>query len=466
MVYLAATRLITLHARRGKGKAASMRERLEYAQNPDKTEQGTLVSSYECDPRTAWEEFLLTQQELDARGRPNTRSNVIAYQIRQSFRPGEITPEEANKVGYETAIRFTKGRHAFTVSTHTDRAHIHNHIIFNSASMDASGRWQNFHLSGKALQKLSDIVCLEHGLSVIEEHSHVRRKIEWPKRRTVRNRIRGDIDRCLEKNPKSMKALLEMLRSEGYEVRRGKYISLKNADQKNFIRLRSLGDGYTEEDLAEALARDMRDRKARDGNRHENADRPFSLMIDIEKKLREGKGPGYEHWAKSFNLKQTAEVLLFLQEHGVESMADLDAKTDRAVKHFHELSDEIRSCEARLKEIGALKKHIIDYSKTRDVYTAYRKAGYSKRFYEEHRAEIEIHKAAKAAFDRLGTKKIPKVRDLSAEYGEILAQKRKAYAAYKEAKEEMRNWTVAKKNVQMVLGEEEKKAREKEERGL
>ena len=165
---LAATRLIALHQNKGKSVAACLKSRTSYAQNPEKTAGGALVSSYGCSPLTVDEEFLLSKRQYEQSTGRSQKNNVIAYQIRQSFKPGEITPEEANKVGYELAMRFTKGKHAFIVATHTDRQHIHNHILYNSTSLDGSRKFRDFWLSGLAVQRLSDVICLEHKLSVIE----------------------------------------------------------------------------------------------------------------------------------------------------------------------------------------------------------------------------------------------------------------------------------------------------------
>ena len=164
---MAATRLIALHANKGKTISQCIRDRTDYAKNGEKTEDGFYISTYECDQETVTEEFMAAKREyLRKTGRANG-SDVIAYQIRQSFKPGEITPEEANKVGYEMAMRFTKGKHMFIVATHTDKAHIHNHIIYNSTDLECKNKFRDFWFSGIALQRLSDIICLEHGLSII-----------------------------------------------------------------------------------------------------------------------------------------------------------------------------------------------------------------------------------------------------------------------------------------------------------
>lgn len=179
---MAATRLIALHKNKGKSVAACLKSRTDYVQNPDKTEHGELISSYECSPLTVDEEFMLSKRQYELVTGRRQKSDVIAYQIRQSFKPGEITAEEANKVGYELAMRFTKGKYAFIVATHTDREHIHNHIIYNSTALDSIRKFRDFLLSGLAVQRLSDLICLEHQLSVIEIKPYrERQKRAWPR---------------------------------------------------------------------------------------------------------------------------------------------------------------------------------------------------------------------------------------------------------------------------------------------
>ena len=371
---MAATRLIALHQNKGKSVGGSIKDRLDYAQNPDKTKEGEYVTSYECNPATAWAEFVLSRNAYQQKYSREYKGDIIAYQIRQSFKPGEISPEEANQVGYETAMRFTKGKHAFTVSTHIDKAHVHNHIIFNAVSLNGEEKFRDFYLSGKALAKLSDTVCLEHNLSII--------------------------------TPRSRK-----------ERQRYDHAS---------------------------------------GHRSGNA-RPFDFLIDIEQKVREGKGVGYERWAKHFNNKQAAEVLIFLQENNVCSYKDLEEKAEAAWDKFDAFRETLREQEKQLKELGELKKTIITYVRTRDVYAAYKKGGYSKRagrkFYEDHRDEIIDHQEAKQTFDKLKKegKPIPKIQEISAEYDRILNEKREAYRQYKEAKTEMQTWQIAKKNMEMLL---------------
>ena len=216
---MAATRLIALHINKGKTVAQCLNERLDYSQNPIKTEKGELISSYACDPETAAMEFLLSKRQYQQVTGQEYKGNIIAYQIRQSFKPGEITPEEANRLGYELAMHFTKGNHAFTVSTHTDRAHIHNHIIFNSTTLDYSRKFKNFFFSGIALQRLSDIVCFEHGYSIIERKPYADRtkRTEYPKRHTVRNEIWSVLDDLIRRKPKDWEDFLQQHDIHSYE---------------------------------------------------------------------------------------------------------------------------------------------------------------------------------------------------------------------------------------------------------
>ena len=458
---MAATRLIAVHINKGKTVAQSLFDRLDYSHNPIKTNDGEFVTGYECDPRTAWEEFLLTKREYEQKTGRQQKGDVLAYQIRQSFRPGEITPEEANRLGYELAMRFTKGKHAFTVSTHTDKAHIHNHIYFNSTTLDGTRKFKNFWLSGIALQRVSDLICLENGLSVIEKkfYRDKKRRTEYPKRETFRDGICTAIDVALAEKPKDFEELLNLLQQAGYECKHGKNVAVRGKGQKRFIRFRSLGEGYSQEEIM-AVISGTTSHKSKSKKKTVQEHQRLNLILDIQEKMTQ-KGPGYQRWATVYNLKQMAKTLLFLRDHNVESIEELREKANTSVEQLSTLSDNIKSAEARIAEIAVLKKHIINYSKTRDIYVEYRKAGYSKKFFEEHREAITIHKAAKQAFDELGLKKIPRVKDLNEEYYKLMAEKKKMSSEYYETRTAMQELLKAQKNVEMFL-EAEQKLEEKE----
>ena len=450
---MAATRLIALHKNKGKSVAACLKSRTDYAQNPDKTEQGQLVSSYKCSPLTVDEEFMLSKRQYELVTGRRQKSDVIAYQIRQSFKPGEITAEEANKVGYELAMRFTKGKHAFVVATHTDRQHIHNHVIFNSTALDGSRKFRDFFFSALAVQRLSDLICLEHQLSIIEKKPYRERQksIVYPPKESNRDRLCGVIDTILAEKPGDYETFLQKLEQQGYEVKRGKHTAVKGKGQKRFICFRTLGTNYGEDEIKAVLEGKT---KHRPYQKKPSQEQPFQLLVDIQGKMAEGKSVGYKKWATKFNLKEMSKTLLFLQEQKISSAEELRERAAAATERYHAMGDSIKAAEARLTEIAVLKAHIINYAKTRLVYDDYRKSGYSKRFLEAHREEITLHKAAKAAFDEAGLQKLPRVKELDAEFAELLTKKKAAYPDYRKARDEMQELIRAQKNVERFFAEE------------
>lgn len=444
---MATTRIMPLHVGKGRKEKQAIRATIDYVSNPQKTDGGRLITSYQCDSRVADCEFALAKQQYIARtGRRRGKDDVIAYHVRQAFVPGEVTPEEANRLGVEFARRFTKENHAFIVCTHIDRAHAHNHIIWSAVDLSCTRKFRNFWGSTKAVRRLSDTICIENGLSVIENPKpHGKSYNKWLGDRAVpshREQLRTALDRALLQNPDTLDSLLTLLEQDGFTVsRRGKSISVQAAGWKKKVRLNSLGSGYTQSDLAAALHKKT----------PACSPSPLSLLVDIQAKLRQGKGPGYERWAKVFNLKQLAQTVNYLIENNLLDYAALEEKAQAACAHHSELSGRIKALEARLQQISALRSHIIQYAKTRPVYEAYRKAGYSTKFLAAHEAEILLHKAAKQAFDESGLHKLPTVKALQAEYAAVLQEKRATYAAYRTARDEMRCVLTARANVERLL---------------
>ena len=446
---MAATRLIPLHVNKGKTVARCLADRVDYSQNPEKTEDGKYISSYGCNPETADEEFLLSKRQyVQITGR-ESKKDVIAYQIRQSFKPGEVTPEKANQIGHELAMRFTKGAHAFIVATHTDQKHIHNHIIFNSTTLDCTRKFRDFYFSGIALRRISDLICLEHGLSVIKPKAYRDREKYQDTRftKSKRKQIREAIDTILLEEPKDFEDFLKRMEREGFFIRREKQLAILLEGSVRPIRFKSLGKGYTEEDIVKRILGD----ESLVPKSKSFVERINYSLIDIQKKLQEGKGGGYQRWAKVFNVKQTAKTILFLQERGIYDYESLKKLTDSAADRMTELGASIKAKEKRLGEIRALKTHIINYAKTREVYVEYRKSGYSKKFFEAHREELALHKAAKEAFSQSGLDKLPTVKQLNQEFYEILQAKKEEYAEYRKLKDELREYQIARKNMEIVL---------------
>lgn len=394
------------------------------------------------------------------------KNDVLVYQVRQSFKPGEVTPEEANQIGYDFASRFLKGKHAFFVCTHTDKAHIHNHIYWNAVTLDCKRKFRNFRNSSKAIARLSDLICTEHQLSVItnpQRGSSAYNKWHGFKGKpSHRELLRIAIDEALEQKPHDFDAFLTLLSEQGFKVKKGKHLTFTHADFKQNIRMYTLGDEYSE-DAIRAILKGQKVHQPKKRRMVWDANRPQSI-IDIQAKLAAGKGEGYRRWATVENLKRMAKTKLYMDEHGFSYEAMAERKTELSAKE-KELSVKITEAQNRLAEINVLKTHIVNYSKTRDVYVAYRKSGYSKKFLEEHEADIIIHKAAKKAFDEMGVKKLPTVKSLQVEFADLLTAKKEAYAELKKVRDELRDLTVHKANYEELRDLEEREKRKEKEHG-
>ena len=464
---MATTRIMPLHTGKGRDFGRAISDIIDYVVNPEKTDSGQLITSFACASRCADAEFMLTKRQYIAvTGQVRGADDVIAYHVRQSFFPGEITPEEANRLGMEFAKRFTKGKHAFIVCTHIDKAHIHNHIIWSSVNLDCDRKFRNFWGSTKAVRRLSDTICIENGLSIVENPKpHGKSYDQWLGDQATpshREMLRTAIDNALEQKPADLDELLKLLRESGCEVsKRGKAYRLKLPGWSKVSRLDSLGDGYTLEDLLAVLA-GQREHIPRQKPAKPAEPPKVNLLVDIQAKLQAGKGAGYVRWAKVFNLKQMAQTVNYLTEHNLLEYAVLEEKAAAATAHHNELSAKIKATEKRMAELAVLRTHIINYAKTRDTYVAYREAGYSKKFREEHEEEILLHQAVKNAFDDMGVKKLPKVKELQAEYARLLEEKKKTYAEYRRSREEMRELLVAKANVDRLMGMEEERLKDKD----
>lgn len=459
---MATTRLITHHISKGETIAQSLSDRFDYGQNPEKTQQGEWISTYQCEPETANAEFLLAKAKYKAvTGREQKKdADVLCYQIRQAFVPGEITREEANRVGYETAMRWTKGKHAFFVATHIDRKHIHNHVYFNSTSLDCTRKFRNFWNSSFALRRLSDRVCLENGLSYIEhpkprskgQYKHYGQWLDGNKPLTFQERLKVQIDICLAEKPQDMDAFLQAMAAAGFEVKRGcgGVISFRAEGQERFTRFRSstLGEGYGQEDIQAIIEGRAAPSKGRAGTPHK-----VNLIIDIQSRMRAGKGPAYERWAKVFNLKQMAETLQYLQENDLLEYEQLEKKATEAADRFHTLSNKIKTIEAAAHTNADLMGATVDYAKTRAVFDEYKTAKYSRKYYAEHEADIELHRAARATFQRiLSGAKLPKMDVLKQERQRLTAEKKSAYKEYRAVRKDMQEVVTAKSNIDHLLG--------------
>ena len=454
---MAISKLWPAHINKGKTAAQTFSDRLDYDTNPEKTDNGELVTGYMCEPRTADLEFLISKKEyISKTGRTRGRDDVLMYRMIQSFSPDELDQATANKIGYELALRFTRGNHAFTVSTHIDCNHVHNHITFNAINLDASRKFVNFWGSAFALRKLNDIICLEHGLSIIENPQQSKghygtwlEKNNIKKKPSFKEKLERLICDILNKNPTTYEEFIQMLKDSGCRVKQGKHLSLMLEGQKRPIRLRSLSADYSETAIRQRIA-GKHPAPRKDPSTPANTQK-FSLLIDVQNSIKAQNSPGYEKWAKLFSLKQAAKTLVFLQENKLDDLEKLAVAAQKAKDDFNNIQTNIQAADIRLKEISLLQKHIGAYLKTKDTYTQYRKVKFSKKFRAENDKALSDHIAAKEYFNQLNLKKLPTIKMLKQEYATLIAKKKKLYSGYHTARNHMQEILTARQNVEMLL---------------
>ena len=455
---MATTTIIPLHVAKGRPVAKALRISVDYIKNPDKTNDGQWVTSYECDPLIADEEFSFSKRQYaQITGRDQGSRDVIGYHLRISFKPGETDAATANRIGYDLAMKLTKGNHAFVCCTHVDKVHIHSHIVINSTSLDYLRKFRNFKGSAFTIRRIADHLCLENGLSVVENPKPSRGSYAtWQgdnKPPSNRGKLEGMIDAALE-SVKDFDAFIAALILAGCEVKRGKYLSIKIPGAERFARCKSLGADYTEEAILERLSgRRIVSPKPKPLSPAVSEYKP-NLLIDIQSKMQEGKGEGYRHWATIFNIKEMSKTLLFLKENGLDDYDALAKRSNAVCIEYNERLAGIKNAEKRMAEITELQKHIGTYGKTRDIYAKYKASGWNQDFFDIHATEIILHKAAKKHFDELGYgkgKKLPSINSLKQEYAVLLAEKKKLYSGWQELKENRKSVLTAKSNADRIL---------------
>jgi hypothetical protein len=432
------------------------------------------VKSYGCDYYTAANEFALSKQLYENQtGRAGRNGDIIAYHLRQSFKPGEITPTEALEVGYALAEKFTHGKHQFVAAVHTDKQHIHCHIIFNTVNSDCDRKFRNPIGSMRIVRQISDYLCAGRGLSIVENPKKSRGSYQdWQDKnepQSNRDRLTALIDDNIRAGM-MFEEFLAAMSAAGCEVKRSKtkdYLSFKIPGAQRFIRVKSLDDDYREQALRDRCS----GKRTVVTKQFEpfviTRETKFSLLIDIQKKIREGKGEAYENWAVIYNLKQAAHTLIYLKANGIDSYDDLVKKSSAASSEFNQKLGKIKAFEDRMGKISELQRHIGTYGKTKPNYTIYRDLKKSKqstlsklmngvhpaeKFYEDNRADIVLHETAKKYFDSLGIKKLPSINTLKQEWAELNAEKKKLYGGYSKLKDQRTELVKAKDNVERLLG--------------
>lgn len=433
---------------------STLKKALDYIQNPDKTDGKMLVSSFGCSPETADIEFAFTiAQALD-------RGNNLAHHLIQSFEPGEVDYQKAHEIGKQLADAVTKGQYEYVLTTHIDKGHVHNHIIFCAVNFVDYHKYNSNKRSYYGIRNMSDRLCRENGLSVVVPQKGGKGKsyAEYLAEKTGtswKGKLKIAVDGLIPQ-VSSFEELLSRLQAAGYEIKPGKYVSCRAPGQERFTRLKTLGADYIEEAIRERIeGRRTRTAKA------PKAERGVSLLIDIENSIKAAQSRGYEQWAKIHNLKQAAKTLNFLTEHQISRYEDLTAKITEIQTESDKAGDALKEVEKRLADMAVLIKNVSTFQKTKPAYDTYRKARNKERYRAAHEGTVILHEAAAKALKAAGISKLPNLAALQTEYEKLQEQKEALRADYGKLKKQVREYDVIKQNIDSILRQPREPEREK-----
>ena len=433
---------------------STLSKALDYIENPDKTDGKMLISSFGCSYETADIEFGYTlSQALD-------KGSNLAFHLIQSFAPGEVDYEKAHEIGKQLADAVTKGQHEYVVTTHIDKGHIHNHIIFCAVNFVDHHKYNSNKRSYYGIRNMSDKLCRENGLSVVVPGKGSKGKsyAEYQAEKTGtswKGKLKIAVD-ALIPQVSSFEELLQRLQAAGYEIKPGKYVSCRAPGQERFTRLKTLGADYTEEAIRERIA----GRRAK-AAKAPGEQRGVSLLIDIENSIKAAQSKGYEQWAKIHNLKQAAKTMNFLTEHKIEQYADLVSRIEEMAAESGQAADALKNAEKRLADMAVLIKNVSTYQKTKPVYDAYRKARNREKYRAGQEQAIILHEAAARSLKAAGIAKLPNLAALQSEYEALQAQKEALYADYGKLKKKVREYDIIKQNIDSILQADRQPEREK-----
>ena len=433
---------------------STLKKALDYIQNPDKTDGKMLVSSFGCSPETADIEFEFTIAQALNRG------NNLAHHLIQSFEPGEVDYQKAHEIGKQLADAVTKGKYEYVLTTHIDKGHVHNHIIFCSVNFVDYHKYNSNERSYYGIRNMSDRLCRENGLSVVAPQKGGKGKsyAEYIAEKTGtswKGKLKIAVD-ALIPQVSSFEELLSRLQAAGYEIKPGKYVSCRAPGQERFTRLKTLGADYTEEAIRERIE-GRRTRAAKAPKRETGV----SLLIDIENSIKAAQSRGYEQWAKIHNLKQAAKTLNFLTEHQISRYEDLTAKITEIQTESDKAGDALKEVEKRLADMAVLIKNVSTFQKTKPAYDTYRKARNKERYRAAHEGTVILHEAAAKALKAAGISKLPNLAALQAEYEKLQEQKEALRADYGKLKKQVREYDVIKQNIDSILRQPREPEREK-----
>ena len=420
---------------------STLNKALDYIQNPDKTDGKMLVSSFGCSYETADIEFEYTLSQALQKG------NNLAFHLIQSFEPGKVDYETAHKIGKQLADAVTKGQHEYVLTTHIDKGHVHNHIIFCAVDMVNQRKYVSNRQSYAYIRRTSDRLCKEYGLSVVMPgQDRGKSYAEWDAHRkgtSWKAKLKAAIDAAIPQ-AKDFDDFLRLLQEQGYEVKRGKYVSFRAPGQERFTRCKTLGETYTEEAITERI-------KGRFAERKPKETRKISLRIDLENSIKAQQSAGYEKWAKLHNLKQAARTLNFLTEHEIDSYPDLESRVAEITAASTEAAAALKTAERRLAEMAVLIKDVTTCKELRPLVQEYQQAADKKQFRHKHEGTLILYEAAAKALKEQGFQKRPDLYALKAEYKQLTEQKKQLQQQYAEIKRQMQEYGIIKQNVDGIL---------------
>ena len=421
---------------------------IAYILNPEKTDEKLLVSSYGCASETAAREFEWTRKIAEQKGMTPVR--IIARHVIQSFEIGEVTPELAHEIGKQFADEILEGKYEYVLTTHIDKDHVHNHLIFNAVDFVDYHAYKSYKRIYYDMREVSDRLCKENGLSVIppsqnkgmgyKEYTEAKRGTSW------KQKLKQTIDRLVI-TAKDYDDFLRLMQEAGYEIKTGKYISFRAEGQERFTRSKTIGENYTEERIKERIA----GRTPRKSLR-QTTPKGISLIGDIQERIRLIDSKGYEHKAKLTILKEAARTLNYLTENNLLQYADLEKKVEDVHSSYDRTGKELKVVEARLREVQPLIKNISNYQRLKPVYDAFQKAKDKPSFKAKHEAELVIFEAARSTLLAMqGDEKLPSLKTLQAEQQRLLDEQQRLYDERAKLKKEVKQIETIKSNVDTFL---------------
>ena len=421
---------------------------IAYILNPEKTDEKLLVSSYGCASETAAQEFEWTRKIAEQKGMNPVR--IIARHVIQSFEIGEVTPELAHEIGKQFADEILGGKYEYVLTTHIDKDHVHNHLIFNAVDFVDYHAYKSYKRIYYDMREVSDRLCKENGLSVIppsqnkgmsyKEYTEAKRGTSW------KQKLKQTIDRLVI-TAKDYDDFLRLMQEAGYEIKTGKYISFRAEGQERFTRSKTIGENYTEERIKERIAGRTPRR-----NRRQTVPKGISLIGDIQERIRLIDSKGYEHKAKLTILKEAARTLNYLTENNLLQYADLEKKVEDVHSSYDRTGKELKGVEARLREVQPLIKNISNYQRLKPVYDAFQKAKDKPGFKAKHEAELVIFEAARSTLLAMqGDEKLPSLKTLQAEQQRLLDEQQRLYDERAKLKKEVKQIETIKSNVDTFL---------------